>query len=153
MENNDIEQILNTFSYVNELNNENNDKKIIEETNLNISRILLKLLFKDNSGEMMLKLSEKLGNIFDNDITDFRMLSNIISTLTNFLEELLKSKESEYTTEFLYKKNDKNSEMNYYMNLFEIAFNLIINLFKIIMNKYIMILLKKIIRSNKKMIH
>ena len=137
LENNDIEQILNTFSYVNELNNENNDKKIIEETNLNISRILLKLLFKDNSGEMMLKLSEKLGNIFNNDITDLRMLSNIISALTNFLEELLKSKETEYTIEFLYKKNDKNSEMNYYMNLFEIAFNLIINLFKIIMNKYI----------------
>ena len=132
-EDDDITQVFNYYSNINKLENEKIDKELIKEINMIISKIIIKLLLGDNSGEMMVKLSVKLGNLSKNDI----ILSNIISDLIINLENILYSKEDDFIMIFLYKKIDKNNKINYYMNFFEIVFNFIIDLFKLLTNNYL----------------
>ena len=130
LDNDNIEQLLNYYSKINNSKNEKEDKKIIEDINESISQILVIFSIFNNSNERKTNFWDILEKINNNEI----ILSKIIKILSNIFDEKIISCDNEDDDIKLVEKENKDNILNY-MNIFENSFDCIINLFNISISK------------------
>ena len=123
--NEDIE-LLKKFCKQKNIGEDNSNKKLIEDIEIFMFRILVKASFSQNSKEVVSKLSSKLKEIINNEI----IFTNIILELTKIFENISgysQINNREIKSKFTLKVN--------YMELYESIFDFIFNLLDLVIKK------------------